>query len=63
MDAENLLRLDVALPARGLCPSRERAQSLIRAGLVAVNGRPCAKPSTPCTEPSRPSLTIVRPTS
>ena len=46
MDAENLLRLDVAMPARGLCPSRERAQSLIRAGLVAVNGRPCAKTST-----------------
>ena len=50
MDAENLLRLDVALPARGLCPSRERAQSLIRAGLVAVNGRPCAKPSTKISE-------------
>ena len=50
MDAENLLRLDVALPTRGLCPSRERAQSLIRAGLVAVNGRPCAKPSTKISE-------------
>lgn len=50
MDAENLLRLDVALHARGLCPSRERAQSLIRAGLVAVNGHPCAKPSAKVLE-------------
>ncbi len=38
-------RLDQALVARGLFPSRERAQEAIRAGLVAVNGRPAAKPS------------------
>src|SRR5579859_940799 len=32
-------RLDVALVERGLAPSRERAQSLIMAGLVEVEGR------------------------
>jgi len=32
------VRLDRAVTARGLAPSRERAQMLIRAGLVRVNG-------------------------
>lgn len=33
-------RLDVALVERGLAPSRERAQALIAAGLVRVEGNP-----------------------
>ena len=33
------LRLDSALAARGLAPSRQRAQALIRSGRVTVNGR------------------------
>jgi 23S rRNA (cytidine1920-2'-O)/16S rRNA (cytidine1409-2'-O)-methyltransferase len=36
-------RLDVALVARGLAESREKAQSLIVAGLVSVDGRPAQK--------------------
>lgn len=40
-----MARLDQALVARGLFPSRERAQAAIRAGLVTVNGRPAAKAS------------------
>jgi hypothetical protein len=43
-------RLDEALVARGLSPSREQAQRLIRAGAVLVNQQPADKPgrgSTP----------------
>lgn len=36
-------RLDVLLVARGLADSREKAQALIVAGLVAVNGKPAGK--------------------
>ena len=36
-------RLDVALVARGLAPTREKAQALILAGRVAVDGRPATK--------------------
>src|SRR5579884_123339 len=39
-------RLDVALVRRGLVSSRERAQALIMAGLVYVNGRRSDKPGT-----------------
>jgi 23S rRNA (cytidine1920-2'-O)/16S rRNA (cytidine1409-2'-O)-methyltransferase len=39
-------RLDVALVRRGLASSRERAQALIMAGLVYVNGRRSDKPGT-----------------
>lgn len=39
-------RLDVAAAARGLFPSREKAKEAIAAGLVFVNGRVAAKPST-----------------
>ncbi len=38
-------RLDRALVARGLAPSRARAQSLVAAGAVTVDGRVAAKPS------------------
>ncbi|HTY42590.1 MAG TPA: TlyA family RNA methyltransferase [Thermoanaerobaculia bacterium] len=36
-------RLDVLLVARGLAPTREKAQALILAGRVAVNGQPATK--------------------
>jgi 23S rRNA (cytidine1920-2'-O)/16S rRNA (cytidine1409-2'-O)-methyltransferase len=36
-------RLDLLLVARGLAPSREKAQAMILAGLVAVDGRPAQK--------------------
>lgn len=37
------LRVDAALVARGLASSRARAQALIAAGLVTLNGAPVAK--------------------
>ena len=40
-------RLDRAMAARGLAPSRERARALVRAGLVECDGRPARKPSAP----------------
>lgn len=40
-------RLDRALTARSLASSRERAQGLIAAGFVLVNGKPAEKPSQP----------------
>src|SRR5256885_1741000 len=40
-------RLDRAITARGLASSRERAQGLIRAGLVLVDGKPAEKSSQP----------------
>jgi 23S rRNA (cytidine1920-2'-O)/16S rRNA (cytidine1409-2'-O)-methyltransferase len=42
MAAAERLRLDQALVSRGLVASRERGQSLIRAGLVRVSGQPAA---------------------
>jgi 23S rRNA (cytidine1920-2'-O)/16S rRNA (cytidine1409-2'-O)-methyltransferase len=39
-------RLDVLLLARDLAPSRERAQALIRAGVVRVNDAPADKPGS-----------------
>ena len=41
--ARDRSRLDVALVARGLAESREKAQALIVAGLVTVDGRPAQK--------------------
>lgn len=38
-------RLDVALEARGLAPSRARARDLVRQGAVRVNGKVVTKPS------------------
>lgn len=37
-------RLDVALVSRGLAESREKAQALVMAGLVKVDGEPAMKP-------------------
>lgn len=42
---EELTRVDAALAARGLAASREKAQRLIAAGMVTVNGRAVRKPS------------------
>jgi 23S rRNA (cytidine1920-2'-O)/16S rRNA (cytidine1409-2'-O)-methyltransferase len=39
-------RIDVLLVARGLAPSRERAQALLLAGNVRVNGAPVTKAGT-----------------
>jgi len=39
------MRLDLALVARGLAPSRARAQDLIRRGFVRIAGEPCSKPA------------------
>lgn len=39
------LRVDQALLARGLAPSRERAQAIIEAGLAYLNGAPVKKAS------------------
>jgi 23S rRNA (cytidine1920-2'-O)/16S rRNA (cytidine1409-2'-O)-methyltransferase len=41
--AVDRVRLDVALVERGLVPSREKAQALVVAGLVTVDGRPAKK--------------------
>lgn len=40
-------RLDLLMVARGLAPTRERAQALIMAGEVLVDGVPADKPSLP----------------
>jgi 23S rRNA (cytidine1920-2'-O)/16S rRNA (cytidine1409-2'-O)-methyltransferase len=40
-------RLDLAMVARGLAPTRERARALIIAGLVTVDGRIMSKAGTP----------------
>lgn len=42
-------RLDVELAARGLAPSRARAQAFILAGKVSVDGRLVTKAGTPVT--------------
>ena len=40
-------RLDRLLVERGLAPTREKAQALIMAGEVLVDGRKAAKPGQP----------------
>ena len=39
-------RIDVAMVERGLAPTREKAQALLMAGSVSVNGRPVTKAGT-----------------
>src|SRR5436305_7077921 len=39
------MRLDQALVARGLAPSRARARDLVRRGFVRVAGTVCEKPA------------------
>ena len=47
------LRADHLLVARGLFPSRARAQEAIAAGLVTADGAPVVKPSQPLAESAR----------
>lgn len=47
------VRLDVALVSQQLVESRERAQALILAGKVTVNGQRADKPGRPVTEDAR----------
>lgn len=49
-------RLDRLVVDRGLAPSRERAQALILAGRVTVDGRPAVKPGTPLPEDAAVAL-------
>ena len=44
------IRLDVLLTERGLCESRQKAQTTIMAGLVFVDGQRSDKPGTPVAE-------------
>lgn len=46
-------RIDVLLVARGLAASRERAQALLLAGQVRVNGQPVSKAGTRVAEDAR----------
>ena len=46
------VRLDKLMAARKLVPSRERAQAMIAAGLVTVNGKPAERASQPVAEDS-----------
>lgn len=50
MDNDNRIRADVALVSLGLAASRERAQALIDAGLVTLNGKTVTKPAVKVTE-------------
>jgi 23S rRNA (cytidine1920-2'-O)/16S rRNA (cytidine1409-2'-O)-methyltransferase len=46
MKSPNKTRLDVLIFERGLAPSRERAQALLLAGNILVNGQKLSKPGT-----------------
>ena len=50
-------RLDAALLARGLCESRNRAQTLIDEGHVTVNGLVCMKASKKVSETDAVAVT------
>ena len=50
MDDNRKLRIDTALCNRGLASSRERAQALIEAGLVYINGVQAKKPAQKAEE-------------
>lgn len=51
------VRLDVALVAAGLAPTREKAQALILAGRVLVDGARRDKPGVPVTADARVEVT------
>jgi 23S rRNA (cytidine1920-2'-O)/16S rRNA (cytidine1409-2'-O)-methyltransferase len=50
-------RLDAALVAAGLAPSRARARALIAAGAVTIDGRPAARPAQPVAPDADLALT------
>jgi 23S rRNA (cytidine1920-2'-O)/16S rRNA (cytidine1409-2'-O)-methyltransferase len=50
-------RLDVLLTERGLAPTRARAQALVLAGKVLVDGSPVTKAGTPVAEDAAIELT------
>jgi 23S rRNA (cytidine1920-2'-O)/16S rRNA (cytidine1409-2'-O)-methyltransferase len=52
-------RLDLLMVERGLAPSRERAQALILAGVVVVNGQPAGKAGMAIAEDAE--LTVRQP--
>ena len=47
------IRLDVLIVERGLAPSRERAQALLLAGNVLVNGQKIEKPGSQVASDAR----------
>jgi 23S rRNA (cytidine1920-2'-O)/16S rRNA (cytidine1409-2'-O)-methyltransferase len=47
------VRLDLWLFEHGLAPSREKAQALVMAGRVSLNGRPAGKPGSPVRSADR----------
>jgi 23S rRNA (cytidine1920-2'-O)/16S rRNA (cytidine1409-2'-O)-methyltransferase len=49
-------RLDILLLERGLISTRTKAQEMIRAGAVLVNGKPCTKPGEKIPEDSAVSI-------
>ena len=51
------MRADVFLSTNGYAKSRQRAQEMIRAGLVLCNGRPIAKPSEQLDEAALVTVT------
>lgn len=53
MKPRTRLRLDRLLVERGLAESREKAQALVLAGRVLVDGRPGVKPGEPVNEETR----------
>lgn len=50
-------RLDAAMAAMGMVPSREQAARLIRAGQVTVNGKVASRPSTQVEETDQVEIT------
>jgi 23S rRNA (cytidine1920-2'-O)/16S rRNA (cytidine1409-2'-O)-methyltransferase len=57
--ATKKIRLDMALVDRGLAPSRERAQALILAGQVTVDGQVVSKAGTAVAADARVELTTA----
>jgi 23S rRNA (cytidine1920-2'-O)/16S rRNA (cytidine1409-2'-O)-methyltransferase len=56
---KNRQRLDAELVARGLVPSREKAQALILAGEVLINGQKAAKPGQAVGDEAK--LEVIQP--
>jgi 23S rRNA (cytidine1920-2'-O)/16S rRNA (cytidine1409-2'-O)-methyltransferase len=52
-----MIRLDQALVERGLAPSRARAQALIAAGAVEIDGNPARRPAQKVAPDARLALT------